>query len=790
MIGGNPAIYPTIALAASGVLTIKDSAGEGICEIGKADEVISLKIEYYPDEGVYNVFVGGMFKGSATATYNGADHGLVGGIGLGSASTIYADYWVDNVHLYNTNKTYVDSSKILAPEKVYTFDTEVLGSDITATSTVGSYEISDGILKVTNSSSASGTRKNPTFKITNNVRSLLANGTLAELDIIPLSDVSSGAEITTLALYTVEDKKPYSIKITADGGYYCLDGGKSFAKTTTNIPVEVGTPLSLKLEYISKLGNGGSELGIEIYLNGSSTYTVQSYAPLLGRYGNSTVAYATVGASRGTSAKVGYDNVRLESIPLEYEYPSIPSVSAGKDAPTLDFEDRNVGDDLPDRISGDATIGAEIDGSNRYLLIDDQDAKSSKAVSIVPYGDIERATSVIFEFDLEYLNGTFSNYHDFYLIDADGNERLLFAIWGVSYSNEAGAPPYIRAFRPLGDGNFTMFDSSPNVVSRYHYYNTNAQSNGPVHNTTLKITVDLETGAATVTYRGSHSYTAESFTTSVTALKIVSKTAGSSVLAIDELRAEYINKYGVTAPTIEGFEGKYTESNKTLKENSSATDLIFESGTNVTYAGQTNVQGAKAEVITDPDSGNKYVKISSTKRLNSSDRGHGITLTPEACALIPNGYVFETDILINRTLPDGSGTYRTSVQFIIYGTNGRYIQYSMVSDDSGDISFGGVKVGKFDEWISLKFLLHTETDVIEVYTKNASGEYEKRGELALADAASNPNPGETGYKKDLSIIGDSISTFSVSASHTTSSGFSVSFDDIAFYSYRLDDGNS
>ena len=114
----------------------------------------------------------------------------------------------------------------------------------------------------------------------------------------------------------------------------------------------------------------------------------------------------------------------------------------------------------------------------------------------------------------------------------------------------------------------------------------------------------------------------------------------------------------------------------------------------------------------------------------------------------------------------------------------------MASDEAGNISFGGVKVGKFDEWISLKFLLHTETDVIEVYTKNASGEYEKRGELALADAASNQNPGETGYKKDLSIIGDSISTFSVSASHTTSSGFSVSFDDIAFYSYRLDDGNN
>ena len=120
--GSNIVLYLKVGLNAAGVVTLYDSNSAKICDIGKANEVIDLKVEYYPIDGVYKVFSGGLFKGAASSTYGGAAHAIIGSVNMSTPSGGYGEYWFDDVNFRSTLKEYVDSSEDMSAVQPATYE--------------------------------------------------------------------------------------------------------------------------------------------------------------------------------------------------------------------------------------------------------------------------------------------------------------------------------------------------------------------------------------------------------------------------------------------------------------------------------------------------------------------------------------------------------------------------------------------------------------------------------------------------------------------------------------------
>ncbi len=97
---GSVVILPKLGLS-GGVVSIYDTAGKKIANIGSADAFIDLEIVYRFGEKTYDVYVGGAYKGSSSAPYGTKGHALPGKVTISSASTINADYIIDNVRFIN-----------------------------------------------------------------------------------------------------------------------------------------------------------------------------------------------------------------------------------------------------------------------------------------------------------------------------------------------------------------------------------------------------------------------------------------------------------------------------------------------------------------------------------------------------------------------------------------------------------------------------------------------------------------------------------------------------------------
>ena len=120
--GANIVLYLKVGLNAAGVVSLYDSNSAKICDIGKANEVIDLKIEYYPTDGVYKVFSGSVFKGAATSTYAGAAHAIIGSVSMSTPSGGHGEYWFDDVNFRSTLKEYVDPSEDMSAVQPATYE--------------------------------------------------------------------------------------------------------------------------------------------------------------------------------------------------------------------------------------------------------------------------------------------------------------------------------------------------------------------------------------------------------------------------------------------------------------------------------------------------------------------------------------------------------------------------------------------------------------------------------------------------------------------------------------------
>ena len=97
---GSCVILPRLGLS-KGTVTMYDTAGNKICDIGKADSFIDLEIVYRFAEKTYDVYVDGVLKGSSSAKYDSKGHSLPASVTIGTASTVNADYLIDNIRFVN-----------------------------------------------------------------------------------------------------------------------------------------------------------------------------------------------------------------------------------------------------------------------------------------------------------------------------------------------------------------------------------------------------------------------------------------------------------------------------------------------------------------------------------------------------------------------------------------------------------------------------------------------------------------------------------------------------------------
>lgn len=764
-------IYPMFNVKSDGTIELYDYDGDFIATIGKLNEYNSIKIEYYWNEGLYKVYVNGLYRGTGDSSYSNS-HSETTAISFGTSSTINSHYYLDNIRAVSLNKEYTDGALELADEKVYSFDDLTLPEDITVISgeaTVGGDAETGGYLSLNGAA----------VKIPSNIRSYSATSAIIEADLKSLASAASD-KAYALTLYNSKDGILFNVNIgiNESGKYYIYDE-KSFDKVETNVSAIEST--KVKLVYYWNIGDGKCQLALEVYIGDAEEPIALSLVPYTARYIDALLSYATITANTASTL----DNIRVENSSAEFTAPAIPTVTPGEDSETIDFEDRNIGNDVPARITGDAEIGAELDGSNRYLMITDPDKATQKNVLIYPYGDREGATHLFFEFDIEYLNSTLKKLLDFHILGEDGESEHVAQLMGYSYS---GPAPHIRMYCKTDGSKFSMIDSAPNVVDRT-FYLKGERNVSSATKAKVQIAIDLESGDLTVTYRGQHSFVYSGIIDfSVKALKLITGEESASTLTIDNLSARFLDASAVKDPTPETFEGSYVTEEVSwdcthsgaLGLKSSATNLHFDSGISVTYptGSYTNLHGAKVEVL--EENGNKYLNMTAPKRANDRDRAHSLAMYAESCTFTPNAYVYEIDLKLDSVLEDGTSSHKNYLQVIFRNSKGAYVQYNMLGKTSGFVDLQGIPLANWDEWFTLRLEYHPEAEKIQVYVKNAEGGYDYRGDLDEAMASS------SGKGASPAVLEGNVSSADINGANTSSAGFSFNLDNATLSATKLE----
>lgn len=256
-------------------------------------------------------------------------------------------------------------------------------------------------------------------------------------------------------------------------------------------------------------------------------------------------------------------------------------------------------------------------------------------------------------------------------------------------------------------------------------------------------------------------------------------------------------------PTVETFEGAYSanvvtwnctngtyksevESGKFADKTFEAVDLLFKNGVNITYSSGSSYSyqhSAEAKIVTDSLTRNKYVHIFVSKRISDRDRGYGVTFTPQVLDKTHDVYVLETDMKLDSVLPDGTASHKNYITMAIHtseaktGTGDIYAQFNMTADNYNSVKLDGVKIGNWDEWFSVRFELYlnpdptteSESAVVQVYTKNADGEWEYVHTFTTAASGK------------LENIQD-VTSWGFGGSNNSSSGYSISYDNSVLYS--------
>ncbi len=185
------------------------------------------------------------------------------------------------------------------------------------------------------------------------------------------------------------------------------------------------------------------------------------------------------------------------------------------------------------------------------------------------------------------------------------------------------------------------------------------------------------------------------------------------------------------SPVLVDFEGAYEEEvvywNCTHPDHTgdpaqTVTNLNFGGYLKVTHPGgpanpvYANSHNAYAAVV--EEEGNKFVKVVSPARISSRDRQHSFTAVTSYISDDANAYIFEADMRLHTTLPDGSAC-GTNMSYVIYNTEGdSYIQMTMSTAADGLLSLGGCPLAYVDQWFTLRMEFNAEDCSIKFYVKN------------------------------------------------------------------------
>ena len=177
-------------------------------------------------------------------------------------------------------------------------------------------------------------------------------------------------------------------------------------------------------------------------------------------------------------------------------------------------------------------------------------------------------------------------------------------------------------------------------------------------------------------------------------------------------------------PEVEDFEDDYekqdmywdcTDDRHTGEDAQEAVNLKFSDrvAANLdTSSNVSNVAGATAEVVTDADSGNKYLKLTAPKRISERDRAHSLVLIPEEFVSIDEAYSYVIDLDL---FLDGSSVNKTFLTSIWRNTDGKYIQMNITNKADG-VYLDGVKIAQWDEWTNIRLEFYPSEPCVVVYS--------------------------------------------------------------------------
>lgn len=731
---GSPVIYPYFGVDGSGNVFITTDKYVMIGNIGKVDEVISFKLEYFWDEGVYRVYSNGIYIGSNTATYNQRKHQEVQGFALGAPSTATIHYWLDNVRMVRTLKEYVDETKAVAPN--HSFKGEVTGTPVQGF-------LDNGVLVVPYGGSANYAGDGETLE---------------------LHGASDGSAVTvTIPAYTKEGILANTTKFGLDFKVTSLYGG------------------SMKIAIIDKSGNVTTALGFAESADGTK---------LVGTHYSSDLTTSFCNFYSALNAE-GQDDVSLN---LSYYHTNgVMKVSVGEETYTVIAGIIDGISGIKIYLEGGESV-VELDSAyleNLYEEISEEEIKvdpnvedfeSDYTEKVVEWNcthtnhngsPVQTVTNLYFPTGVSAVfqaESTYSNSHGAVarvLADATGN-KYLNIVAPKRVSDRDRAHNYvINAQNCVLDANVYIVETDikldsvlPDGTATHRTYLqitlTNATDNKYVRfdldnnsakvviagvelgdwDTWFKLRIEYYPAEGVVqlyadgAFRGeltkgdaATSSSETEFTTlgnQITKVNFSGANSSSGGFSINfdnsvlySAKKEYVGGREPEViypegPVYETFDEKVVES-ETLSNN-----FTGKTGTTVSYTASINEGGAIAFLRTDEAIGNSFITIYSPGRVNTKDRSHSVippivTLSGEA-----NMVAIEAKMFFNS-----QSTSKDYIQILFsHGkNNAEYGQLNM-SIKNGAAYFGGVKVGYLDEWFTLKFEFYLDAGKIKVYNND------------------------------------------------------------------------
>ena len=588
---GSPVLYPTFRIDSKGDLWIYTYSGNPMTNIGPADEEFKFRLEYYWELGVYKLYINDVFRYAGDDTYNSRAHQVVNSLILGTPSTINARYTVDNLQCSKTYKEYVDGSSELLAEKVHRFASKDLPAEMKMSVNKNYSFVKNGgdyALRVNNSSLTA-----PVLTVNSNMRNYGPNAAVVEFDLsVPNPEKATSKDLlaTNVTMLNTAGKKMWQM------GIYVNTSGKLCFMDSVCLPDKVTTDISAaettKIRIVGFSGVGASKCDdiMMVYVGGSNTPIFYTTTMVEATAGDNRMYSAQIGSTKSSNGglSVIYDNVRVETTVLEYKSPvTIPADKVpGPDSALIDFEDYNVGETLPGRFTGDATVGAEFDASNRFLEIKDGSKTSTVSVEIAPFNDTSKTPNMYsFEFDLEYMYASTGDAHLFSIVDKDGNVEDVFKLTLSAYGSSTAVRPMVHNNVKKWNIGASNLDESPSIVTRSALKAGKVTGNaGGASKVRVKVLVDLNSKTVQLVFNEKYNslYAGGAVTLytagfdSVSALRITSFDKSESVLTLDNVLAR---SYRVSPPT----ENTSPEHKFDSDKNTSA-DTYIENGAKVDKA--------------------------------------------------------------------------------------------------------------------------------------------------------------------------------------------------------------